>query len=214
MRSGIAIVLAAFLLAPGLAAAGVIHGRVVPVKKAGGPSKGVAWGITDAVIYVEKVPDQVERKLTRHGFWIFASRTPRLRHVIQQKRRFDPRVLAAAVGDRLGFCNLDAVYHQTFSVSVAKSFDLGKRLPGQCDTLSLDRPGVINLHCEIHPDMAAYVVVAPNHAFTLPDPEGRYRLPALPPGSYKIRVFHPRWGQIRRSVEVAKRGDTELDLPF
>ena len=214
MRSWAAITLAALLLAsPGAATAGVIHGHLLPGKEAGS-SKGIRWGITDAVIYVEEVPEAVERKLARRGFWIFGSSRPRLWNIVLQQRRFDPQVLAAAVGDQLGFSNLDRVYHHAFSVSAARSFDLGKRLPGQCDTLTLERPGVVNLHCEIHPDMAGYVVVTPNHAFTLPDADGLFRLPPLPAGTYAVRVFHPRWGQIRRSVEVARRGDVELNLNF
>jgi len=214
MRPLVAVTLAVLLLAsPGVSSAGAIHGRLVSAKQVG-PSKAIRWGITDAVIYVERIPDPVERKLSRRGFWIFGSSAPRLWHIVQQNRRFDPQVLAATVGDRLAFSNLDGVYHHAFSVSAARSFDFGKRSPGQSDTLTLDRPGVINLHCEIHPDMAGYVVVTPNHAFTLPDADGHFRLPSLPEGTYAIRVFHPRWGQIRRSFEVTRRGDVELELKF
>jgi hypothetical protein len=214
MRSWPVVILGALLLtSSGAATAGVIHGRLLPGKQAES-SSGAQWGLTDAVVYVESIPDPVERKLARHGFWIFGSAAPRLWHVVLQNRRFDPQVLAATVGDRLGFCNLDGVYHHAFSVSAARSFDFGKRLPGQCDTLTLGHAGVVNLHCEIHPDMAGYVVVTPNHAFTLADADGRFRLPSLPAGTYTVRVFHPRWGQIRRAVEVARRGDADLELKF
>lgn len=213
MRSWAAVTLAALLIvSPGASYAGSIRGHLLPGKQA--PFKGIGWGLTDAVIYLEQIPEPVERKLAHRGFWIFGSSGPRLWHIVQQNRRFDPQVLAATVGDRLAFSNLDGVYHHAFSVSAARSFDFGKRRPGQCDTLTLDRPGVINLHCEIHPDMAGYVVVTPNHAFTLPDADGSFRLPSLPAGSYAVHVFHPRWGQMVRSVEVARHGDTELELKF
>jgi hypothetical protein len=214
MRSWAAITLATLLLASaGTATAGVIHGHLLPGRETG-PSKGIHWGITDAVIYIEEIPEVVERKLTHRGFWIFGSSQPRLWRIVLQQRRFDPQVLAAAVGDRLGISNFDHVYHHAFSVSAARSFDLGKRLPGQSDTLTLNRPGVVNLHCEIHPDMAGYVVVTPNHAFALPGADGLFHLPSLPAGTYAVRVFHPRWGQIRRSVEVPRHGDVELNLKF
>jgi len=214
VRSHVATWLTAVLLAPGPAVAGTIQGQLSPGAH-GTPASSVApWAITDAVIYVDQVSPAAERKLARHGFWIFGSSTPRVWSIVLQSRRFDPRVLVAPVGDRLSFHNLDKVYHQAFSVSAAKRFDFGKRLPGQSDTLTLDQAGVINLHCEIHPDMAGYVVVTPNHAFALPGPDGRFRLPPLPPGRYSVRVFHPRWGQLRKSVDVTRAGSTDLALSF
>lgn len=217
MRSKAALLLAmSLLLSASTVAAAAIYGTLTP--RSGGPAKPAnagRSGITDAVIYVELLPEAVERKLNSRGFWIFRRPAPpRVRSVVQMNRKFDPHVLATAVGDRVAFNNLDRVYHSTFSVSPAKRFDLGKRLPGQRDTLILEQPGVINLHCDIHPDMVAYVVVTPNHAFTFPDDTGRYRLPALPPGTYTVRVFHPRWGEIQRRAEISKHGDTRLDLSF
>lgn len=216
MRSKAALLLAMSLLLPASAfAAGAIHGTLKPRTGKGFKPKAGRPEVTDAVIYIEHLPKEVEQKLNRRGFWIFRKPAPpRVRSVIQMNRKFDPHVLATAVGDRIAFNNLDRVYHNTFSVSPAKRFDLGKRQPGQCDTLTLERPGVINLHCDIHPDMMAYVVVTPNHAFTLPDETGRYRLPALPPGDYSVRVFHPRWGETRRRATIPKRGDVALDLSF
>jgi hypothetical protein len=167
------------------------------------------------VIYIEQLPDAVERKLNSHGFWIWRREAPpRVRNLVLMKRHFDPYVLAIAAGDRIALKNLDAVYHSAFSVSAAKRFDLNRRPPGASDTLTLSHPGVINLHCEIHPDMGGYVVVTPNHAFTFANERGQYRLPSLPPGAYTVRVFHPRWGEIQRRVIVAKGENATLDLTY
>src|SRR5437867_4662090 len=189
MRPRIAFSLVVSLLLATSAHAGVIHGTLAPkVKKL--DKQGQVLGVTGAVSAIERLPDAVERKLNSHGFWFFRRPAPpRVRRLVEIQHRFDPHVLAIAVGDRLAFQNLDRVYHSAFSVSAAKRFDLGKRLPGACDTLTLDRPGVINVHCEIHPDMGSYVVVTPNHAFTFPNPAGQYRLPMRPPGTYTVRVF-------------------------
>ena len=216
MRSKAALLLTMSLLLPASSVlAGAIRGTLTPRSGAAAAPKTGRPGITDAVIYIEVLPEAVERKLNSRGFWIFRRLAPpRVRRVVQMNRKFDPHVLATAVGDRIAFNNLDRVYHSTFSVSPAKRFDLGKRQPGQCDTLTLDQPGVINLHCDIHPDMMAYVVVTPNHAFTFPDDTGRYRLPALPPGTYTVHVFHPRWGEIQHRAEITKHGDALLDLSF
>ena len=216
MRSRAAVWLAfSCLLFASAATAGVIGGTLSPPARSRIAARLAPIRLTDAVIYVEKVPESVERRLESRGFWFFRwSTKSRVRQVVEQDRRFDPQVVATTVGDRIAFHNLDRVYHSVFSVSAAKQFDLEKRLPGQRDTMTLDRRGVINLHCEIHPDMVGYVVVTPNHAFTFPDSTGRYRLPALPEGTYTVRAFHPRWGEIQRHVDVAKRGDVTLDLKF
>jgi hypothetical protein len=201
-----------FLLLASSAHAGTIRGTVTSnAKKA---KKGRA-SVTDAVVYIDQLPPEVERKLNSHGFWFFRKESPpRVRNLVLMNRRFDPYVLAIALNDRIAFQNLDRVYHSAFSVSAAKRFDLNRRAPGASDTLTMSRPGVINLHCEIHPDMGGYVVVLPNHAFTFPNEKGQFRLPSLPPGGYTVRVFHPRWGEIQRRVQLDKSGDATVDLAY
>src|SRR5262245_30513735 len=203
------------LLLPASAMAGAIHGTLSPKATKSAAAKKGRQSVVDAVIYIEQLPNAVERKLNSRGFWFFRKPAPpRVRALIQKDRRFDPYVLATAVGDRVAFDNMDRVYHSPFSVSAAKRFDLNRRPPGHRDTLTLDQPGVINLHCDIHPDMGGYIVVTPNHAFTFPDEQGRYRLPALPPGTYEVHVFHPRWGELRRDVQIVRGSDTLLDLAY
>ena len=213
MRTRLAIACAlSWLLCATVCAAGVIQGTVTARQRS---SRAARVHLTDAVVYVERVSPEVERKLTTRGFWMFKKHTgPRVWNVVQVHRRFDPHVLAIAAGDRIAFQNLDRIYHSAFSVSAARCFDLGKRSPGQRDTVTFDRPGVINLHCDIHADMVGYVVVTPNHAFAFPDSSGRYRLPDLPAGTYTIHAVHPLWGDVKRKAEVAKRGGTPLDLGF
>jgi plastocyanin len=175
--------------------------------------------VADAVIYLESVPDKVERQLAskvaaKRSWFMIARPGPRPSRIVQIDKQFRPRVAAVSVGAKVEVQNLDRVYHNTFSVSPAKRFDLGKYPPGRIDTVSFDRPGVVNLHCDIHPDMLGFVVVTPNHAFTRPDSLGHYRLPKLPPGNYTVHVFHPRRGEIERRIVVPKRGDLALDLAF
>jgi hypothetical protein len=213
MRIGpcISLLLAGWTLAAP-AAAGVIRGAVTLKPSA---SDSVTARVSDAVVFVERVPEKVERKLTGTGAWFFwKPKEPRVESILQRGRRFTPRVLAVGPGTPVAFRNLDNVYHATFSVSAAKRFDLGRRMPGRSDTVVFARPGVINLHCEIHPDMLGYIVVTPNHAFARPDAAGRYRLPKLPAGAYTVHAFHPRRSEIQRTVEMPPRGDVTLDLSF
>jgi plastocyanin len=172
-------------------------------------------GVTDGVIWIESLSPEVDGKLAnpRHWFWQ-KHETARLPRVVQMGRAFVPRVLSVSVGTRAEFQNLDHVYHNVFSVSSARRFDLGKNAPGRVDTVAFTRTGVVNLHCDIHPDELGYVVVTPNHAIARPDSLGRFRFPRLPPGRYTLHVFHPRRGELRRPIELARRGDLDVDLEF
>jgi len=202
------------------ATAGTVHGTIwmsaAAAKASPASPEAVARvqrGISDAVIYVESIPKKVEDKLAKPGgFLFFRPRTERVTRITQNDRKFDPRVLAIPAGSRVAFLNLDTVYHNAFSVSPAKRFDLGKYPPGRRDTLLFDRTGVVNLHCDIHSSMLGFIVVTPNHAFARPDSLGNFRLPKLPPGTYALHVFHPRRGEIRREVLVPKSGELAVDL--
>lgn len=203
-----------------VAAAGVIRGTLwlthpsaaaMAAALARSSSRPAQPGVSDAVIYIESIPEKSEKKLSRGGWF---SPKPRMSRVIQVDRRFMPRVLSVTPGTSVEFRNRDLVYHNAFSVSVAKRFDLGRYPPGKADTVRFERAGVVNVHCDIHPDMSGYVVVVPNHAFDRPDSLGSYSLPKLPPGKYALRVWHPRLGELRRDVEIPKHGNLELPLVF
>jgi len=216
-RSFVALLLVASLVWTHAAEAGVVAGTLW-LPAAARVSRGGALrpqrGVTDAVIYIERIPDKVEKKLASPGGWFRRKTTPRAPRIVQKNQSFTPRVLAVAAGSDVEFQNLDRVYHNAFSVSPAKRFDLGKYPPGRADTVRFGKPGVVNLHCDIHPQMVGYVVVTPNHAFSRPDSLGRYQLPKLPPGDYTVRVFHPRLGELTREVTVPKRGDLALDIRY
>lgn len=179
-------------------------------------------GVSDAVLYVESIDAKVETHLarqkqgTRWLSWLpWADRpAPRLKRLVQSRHRFVPRVFVTTAGESIELKNLDGVYHNTFSVSAAKRFDLGKYAPGMTDTVTFNRPGIVNLHCDIHPDEIGFVVVAPNHAYAAPDSLGRFALPALPEGSYRLHYWHPHHGDHVVGVVIPRRGDVTLDLSF
>jgi plastocyanin len=176
------------------------------------PHPHVQPGITDAVIYLERIPDGAERKLSGHSwFGSHKTRDPRL---VLSGMRFVPRVMAFPAGTEVELQNLDSVYHSAFSVSAAKRFDLARLQPGRIDTLTFPHSGVVTLHCEIHPDEIGYLVVAPNHAIARPDSLGDFALPKLPDGDYTLHVWHPRLGELTRTVTLPRHGDLDLKLVF
>ena len=218
VRSGLALtILVGLLMAPIASGSGVIRGRLLTTSTStksptGDGTQLVAQrGASDAVIYVVQVPDKVEAKAARHDRKGPKAKLPR---IVQEKRAFVPRVLVTTAGSSVEFANLDRVYHNAFSVSAAKRFDLGKYAPGHVDTVSFPRAGVANLHCDIHPDESAFVVVVPNHFFTRPDSFGRFKLPKLPPGQYTLRGWHSRLGELKQDVTMPRHGDLVVDLRF
>src|SRR5262245_10771037 len=89
-----------WLLAAATSTAGVIEGTVTP------RHHGAYAQVSDAVVYVERISPEVERKLTTRGFWLFKKHTgSRVWTMIQIDRRFEPDVLAIAAGDRIAFEN-------------------------------------------------------------------------------------------------------------
>jgi len=180
------------------------------------PAPPAQSGVNEGVVWVETIPPKVEHKLAspKRGWFSPRKKTKPLTSVAQRGDTFAPRVVAVAAGSRVVFANPDRLYHSTFSVSGAKRFDLGKCAPGRRDTLAFERSGVVNLHCEIHPDAIGFVVVTPNHAYATPDSAGRFSLPKLPPGSYVLHVWHPRRGELELPFDVPKRGDVALDPTF
>ena len=214
IRVAAAIVALLWLFEP--AAAGVLRGRLELSQgaKRQGETPGMPRPdarLKDAVVYLERVPDAVESRLTRRGWF---RRKPKPPRIVQANLRFAPRVLAVAAGTAVVLENDDEVYHNAFSVAASKRFDLGRYPPGYRDTLVFDRVGVTNLHCDVHPQELGFVVVVPNHAFARPDSLGRFSLPHLTPGTYVVRAFHPRRGERRKEVVMPARGDAAMELRF
>jgi len=111
--------------------------------------------------------------------------------ISQAKRQFQPRVTVITTGTRALFPNFDTVRHHVYSFSATKTFEL-KLYSGVPGTpVVFDKPGVAVLGCNIHDAMAAWVVVADTPWFARTPANGHARIDAVPPGSYKLRLWHP-----------------------
>jgi plastocyanin len=130
----------------------------------------------------------------------------------QKDQGFVPRVLPVTVGARVDFPNQDPIYHNVFSVSPPKRFDLGKFGQGKSKSLVFDKPGLVNVYCDIHSNMEAFIVVLPNAWFAQADAEGKFTLPPLPAGTYTVRVWHPDLGDRTVSVTVGQDETRDIEL--
>ena len=165
----------------------------------------VRGSVLDAVVYVDAIAPSVDSTLAG------AAGTPAME---QKDQAFGPRVLAVPVGARVAFPNRDPIFHSVFSVSPVKRFDLGKYGRGKSKSVTFTKVGVVNVYCDIHSDMAGFILVVPNHAFVQPDADGRYALPSLPPGTYTVIAWHPDLKTVRRTVQIPETGDVTVDLSF
>jgi plastocyanin len=111
--------------------------------------------------------------------------------VAQSERRFVPRVSVVTPGTAVRFPNRDTVRHHVYSFSPAKTFELKLYTGTPAKPVLFDKPGIAVLGCNIHDSMVAWVLVVetPHHAVA--DAQGVLRLEAVPPGSYRLRSWHP-----------------------
>src|SRR5262245_50144252 len=189
------------------ARAGAIRGHLTAPPRAGqtvGGTSVASGGPEEAVVWVDSLPANLQRRF--HA-------KPQKR-VVTVTSRFFPRVTAVDAGSAVRFANHDDVYHQVFSVSPAKRFDLGKSAPHQATVVTFDQPGVTDVYAELHPEMAAFVVVIPHRLYARPSRAGDFVLPDLPPGTYLIHVWHPSHGDLRREIEVPRSGAAAIALSY
>src|SRR5215467_10050094 len=108
----------------------------------------------------------------------------------QQDRRFSPDLVVIPAGSTVSFANLDPIFHNVFSLSKAKSFDLGNYPKGQKRSVKFSKPGIVFVDCHLHPNMSAAIVVTPNRWSTKADSSGHFVLSGLRPGMYTIVAWH------------------------
>jgi plastocyanin len=165
-----------------------------PVPPAAGNS------FANVVLYLEDAPALASTPLVG---------TPVMR---QHEERFTPHVLAVTTGTTIAFPNDDPIYHNVFSLSRARTFDLGRYPQGETKSLRFDRAGVVQVFCHIHADMSGYILVLPNRYFVTPDSSGRFVMDDIPPGQYVLVAWHERIKPIVTPVRVTSGQTTMLEL--
>ena len=133
----------------------------------------------------------------------------------QEDERFIPRVVAVTVGSEVEFPNDDPIYHNVFSLSRVKTFNLGRYPRGETRRVRFDEPGIVKVFCDIHSHMSAIVMVFDHSLFAVPDAAGRFELPAMPEGNHQITAWHARLGDttIRIRVEAGQTNAADFVLP-
>jgi plastocyanin len=149
--------------------------------------------------------------------WLDAPSAPARSHtrvvLDQRNSMFTPKVLAVQVGTRVDFPNNDRTFHNVFSFHNGKKFDLGLYPIGTTKRIVFDRPGLSRIFCNIHPQMAAYVVVVDSPYFAVTDADGRFTLGEVPDGTYAYGAWRAGAEPIAGSVEVRRGAGLEIAWP-
>jgi plastocyanin len=167
-----------------------------------GAAKRRATDRRRSVVYFDSAP--------RAAFETTLDRRARLD---QRNESFLPHVLAITAGTTVEFPNSDPTYHNVFSLSRTKSFDLGRYAEGHSKSVLFDRPGIVRVFCDIHSHMNAWILVFAHRFFAMTGDDGRYRIDNIPPGTYSVRVWNEAVAAEAQSVTV-ERGTTSVELNF
>ena len=137
------------------------------------------------------------------------------KQVAQKDYAFAPALLPVQVGTKVEFPNLDNDYHNIFSYSPAKRFDLGRYPPGEepAPAEIFDTPGLVTLRCDIHEHMRGLILVLATPYFTTTDTSGRYRLSGLPAGHFTLKAWINSKLTRERAIELKSGATVHVDLP-
>lgn len=122
--------------------------------------------------------------------------------VASKGKRFDPRITAVPAGTTVEFPNLDRIFHNVFSLSPNAKFDLGLYRNGASRAMTFDTPGLVRVYCNIHPQMAAYLLVIDGTIWAQTGAEGNAVLARAPAGRVTVRAWDEKGGDYQGTVDV------------
>jgi plastocyanin len=172
------------------------------VAELGAPPLREIADLRRTVVYLETAPAAA-----------LEAREPERARMDQRNETFLPHVLAVDVGTVVDFPNNDTTYHNVFSLSKTRKFDLGRYAQGKSKPVRFDRPGVVRVFCDIHSHMSAFILVFSHPYYAKAEADGRYRIDNVPPGTYTVAAWHEGETRETKTVTVPPQGG-DVDLDF
>ena len=135
------------------------------------------------------------------------------RRITQKGAEFRPHILPVVVGTTVEWPNNDEIFHNVFSMSETKPFDLDlyKGNPPN-KRVTFDKPGRVDVFCSIHANMHCVVLVLENPFFAVTDAHGHYSITNVPPGTYRLKAWHERLPAQTRQITVSETGELKSDF--
>lgn len=200
-----------FLILPAIASAATIEGHVVLPKTRSAPVVNKRYEIVTTDGVVSTNPPLAVVYLAGD---FPAPAAPATVEMPQKDLAFVPSLLPIRVGTRVEFPNFDDTYHNIFSYSAPKRFDLGRYRKDERPVPSevFDRPGLITLRCDIHEHMRGIILVLETPYFVVTEPDGNFRLTGLPAGHYTLKAWLTSKTTLEQPVEL--KADTVLHVDF
>jgi plastocyanin len=130
----------------------------------------------------------------------------------QQGLRFDPEMIVVPTGSTVQFPNLDPIFHNVFSLSKVRKFDLGYYPQGQSRAVKFNDAGVVQVYCHIHANMYAAIVVTDSPWYIKPGADGSFSFSNVPAGRYRLTVWHKIAGYRKQEVVVPDSGSVEVKI--
>lgn len=130
----------------------------------------------------------------------------------QANRRFEPDMVVIPAGGTVSFPNMDPIFHNVFSLSKPKSFDLGNYPKGDTRSVTFPKPGIVYVNCHLHPNMAGVIVVTPNAWYAKVPKDGEFAIHEVPPGTYTVVAWHKAAGFLRKEIQVTNAHDNVVDF--
>jgi plastocyanin len=125
--------------------------------------------------------------------------------IVQENRRFVPDTVWIPAGSTVSFPNLDPIFHNVFSLSKPKEFDLGNYPKDHTRTVVFPKPGVVYVNCHLHPNMSAAIIVTPNRFGAKAAADGKFTIADVPRGGYTIVAWHKTAGVFRQHIAVEEK---------
>jgi plastocyanin len=182
----------------------------------GSPGPGYITG--DVTVFQKKLFGKLKKKKDMSGVFVyitgFKSEAPdAIPDIVQEDRKFYPDILPVVVGQKVRFPNHDHIYHNVFSISPTKVFDLGQYK--ECDSpkcVTFEKPGLVPVFCNIHPQMLTYVIVLENNAYAMTDKEGDFQIGNVPSGTYTVNAWLPKAKHVSQKILIQPGQDVEAHL--
>lgn len=200
------------LLTATAAAQAVVEGRVALPEAKTGPVVAKRYEVVTKAGLSEMSPSQAVVWLEGN----FAAPAAASRaQLVQKDLSFAPALLPVRTGTVVEFPNQDDTYHNIFSFSATKRFDLGRYRAEDkpVPTQTFDKAGLVSLRCDIHEHMRALILVVDSPYFVKTQPDGSYKLSGLPAGRYNLKVWMNSKTTLERAVELKAGTTSRVDFP-